>query len=144
MKKARNNQGRELRKIKRVTALQIKEAMKEASDALDLQSQEIIALKRILISERAQVIYYSDKYLAFLGHECLDLQPMNFLDLPEEQQEPYIKRAVIELSDAQRHRSARSGPADGPGADVSSGQEDHPAQLRLWDENGSAAGDSGR
>jgi len=101
MKKRPNNRGRELKKARRMTALQIREAMNEASQALDAQSQEITALKRILISERAQVIYYSDKYLAFLRHECVDVAPVNFLDLEEAQQEPYIKRAIKELSDAQ-------------------------------------------
>lgn len=77
---------------------EMKKAVLAASDAIDRQSQELTALRRILISERAQVIYYSDKYLAFLNHECFDVQPANFLTLEESQQEPYIIRAIKELS----------------------------------------------
>jgi hypothetical protein len=90
-----------LRKEKLISAIEIRRAMKEASDAIDSLTQELISLKRILISERAQVIYYSDKYLAFLQRECLDLVAQNFLDLDESLQEPYVKRAIKELSDAQ-------------------------------------------
>lgn len=92
------------RKLLREMLISNKEAKKaifEASKVMDLQTEEIKALRRILISERAQVIYYTDKYLACLKKECLDLQPVGFLCLPESEQEPYVKRAIEELSDAQ-------------------------------------------
>jgi hypothetical protein len=78
----------------------MKEAITVASEALDQSGRELMILRRLLISERAQVIYYSDKYLACLKGECLDLKPANFLDLDESVQEPYVKRAVMELSDS--------------------------------------------
>jgi len=92
---------RKLRDEKQVAAIEIKRAMLEASKALDEQAQELVALKRILISERAQVIFYTDKYEAFLKGECMDVKAVGFLDLDETLQEPYVKRAIVELSDAQ-------------------------------------------
>lgn len=92
---------RKLQAAKTVAIGEMKRAMREASIALDTQAQELIALKRILISERAQVIYYTEKYLQFIKRECMDLVPKGFLDLPEAQQEVFIKRSVKELSDAQ-------------------------------------------
>lgn len=92
------------RKLLRETLMANKEAKKailEAAKALDSQTEEIKALRRILVSERAQVIYYTDKYLACLKKECLDLQAIGFLGLSESEQEPYVKRAIEELSDAQ-------------------------------------------
>jgi len=68
----------------------------EAPKAIDQQAQEIQALRNILISERAQVIYYSEQYLALLAKECFDLVAVNFLDLDEALQEPYVKRAIQE------------------------------------------------
>ncbi len=47
------------------------------------------------------MIYYSDKYLAFLRKECFDLVAVNFLELDESLQEPYVKQAVRELSENQ-------------------------------------------
>lgn len=90
-----------LRREKQITAAETRRALMEASKALDQQSEELVALKRIVISERAQVIYYSDKYLACLNKECCDVTAVNFLDLDESLQEPYVRRAVQELSDAQ-------------------------------------------
>lgn len=92
---------RKLQREKAIAAVNVKQAMHEASKALDEQQHEIVALHRILISERAQVIFYSDKYLACLRKECVDPGPVNFLTLDESVQEPYVKRAVQELSDAQ-------------------------------------------
>jgi ribosome-binding ATPase YchF (GTP1/OBG family) len=87
-----------LEQLKRMTAKQTAAAMNAASAALDQSQQEIAALKRIIISERAQVIYYTEKYEAFIQHKCLDLQPLGFLDLAEEVKETFIKRAIKELS----------------------------------------------
>jgi hypothetical protein len=91
---------RKLRSEQQSTNLEVRRALLEASAALDAQTGELIALRRVVISERAQVIYYSDKYLAFLAHECVDVKAVNFLDLDESVQEPYVKRAIEELSEA--------------------------------------------
>lgn len=85
---------------KQITTVEVKRALTEASKALDSQTQELVALKRILISERAQVIFYSDKYIACLRGECIDLKPQNFLELEESLQERYVKQAVTELANS--------------------------------------------
>jgi hypothetical protein len=89
---------RKLREAKQVSTATIRKAMNAASEALDRQSQEVIALRRILISERAQVIYYTEKYRSMVMRECLDLVPHGFLDLSEADQEKYIKLAIKELN----------------------------------------------
>lgn len=80
------------------TNREMKKAILAAGEAIDAQSQELGAMRRILISERAQVIYYTDKYLACLKKQCVDLVPVSFLELEETVQEPYIKRAIQELA----------------------------------------------
>ena len=88
---------RKLRTQKAMTNTSIKHAMQAASEAIDRLSQECQALHRILISERAQVIYYTEKYAAFVKRECVELVAKGFLDLTEAEQEGFIKRAVAEL-----------------------------------------------
>lgn len=90
-----------LRRETQIANLELKRALLEASKALDSQTQELTAMRRILISERAQVIYYTDKYVAFVKHECVDVIAQGFLELDESVQEPYIKRAIEELSSSQ-------------------------------------------
>lgn len=69
-----------------------------ASAALDRQTAELLAYRRIVISERAQVIFYTERCIAYAEHRCLDLKVPNFLDQPEKVKEDYIRRAVQELS----------------------------------------------
>lgn len=88
---------RKLRTQKEITHLEIKRAMHEASQALDRQTQELQALKRIIISERAQVIYYTEKYRSFVARECVELVAKGFLDLSEEEQTKFISLAIKEL-----------------------------------------------
>lgn len=89
---------RRLRDQKNVTAKQINQAMRAAEQAIDSQAAEILALKRILIAERAQLIFYTDRCVAYAEKRCLDILVPNFLDLEDSLKEPYIKRAVHELS----------------------------------------------
>lgn len=89
---------RKLQREKQTAAIEIKRALLEAGKAIDEQTAELITLRRILISERAQVIYYSEKYEKFCKQQCLDLAAVSFLDIPEAEQEAFIKRAVVELS----------------------------------------------
>lgn len=88
---------RKLKAEQQISRIEIKRAMKAASEAIDRQGQEIGALKRILIAERAQVIYYTEKYRAHVARECLELVAVGWLTLSEEVQEKYIKLAVEEL-----------------------------------------------
>lgn len=99
--KGKKGMKRKLRETKALTAAAIKSAMLAASQSLDSQAQEIIALKRILISERAQVIYYTEKYSQFIQGKCFDRVPIGFLELAESEQEVFIKQAIKELSDNQ-------------------------------------------
>jgi hypothetical protein len=73
-------------------------AMQEASDAIDQKVQECAALRRIIIAERAQVIYYTEKYRSFAARECVEPFAIGFLDLSEAQQEKYVKLAIQELN----------------------------------------------
>lgn len=77
---------------------QMGKAMKAASDAIDRQTQELIALRRILISERAQLIFYTDRCVAYAERRCLDVVVPNFLDQADEVKEAYIKKAALELT----------------------------------------------
>ena len=72
-------------------------AMEAATLAIDTLQDQTLALRRILISERAQVIYYSGKYQAFVKRECVEVAAVGFLDLDEAEQEKYVKQAVLEL-----------------------------------------------
>jgi len=76
---------------------EINKALSAASEAIDELNQVNLAMRRILISERAQVIYYTEKYRAFVCRECVEVVAIGFLDLSEGQQEKYIKLAVVEL-----------------------------------------------
>lgn len=87
-----------LARQKAIAAVEVKRALIEASKALDRQTQELVALRRIIISERAQIIYYTEKYRAHASRECVELVAIGFLDLTEAQQEHYIKLAVTELN----------------------------------------------
>ncbi len=89
---------KKLRETKQIAAAEVKRALLEASKALDRQTQEITALRRILISERAQIIYYTEKYRSHVARECVELVAKGFLDLSEEQQTQYIKLAIAELN----------------------------------------------
>jgi 5,10-methylene-tetrahydrofolate dehydrogenase/methenyl tetrahydrofolate cyclohydrolase len=87
-----------LKHAKAEASQEIRNAIQAASDALDQQSQEIVALRRIIIGERAQVIYYSEKYRATIARECVELVAVGYLDLPEELQEKFVKQAIVELN----------------------------------------------
>lgn len=92
---------RKLQRVRKETASAVKFAMVEASKAIDQQGQEIIALRRIIISERAQLIFYCEKYQQAIAGQLFDLEAVDFLKMPEEQQEIFVKRAVRELNDGE-------------------------------------------
>lgn len=73
-------------------------AITAASEALTEQSVELMKLRSIIISERAQVIFYTERCFAYAEHRCLDLIVPDFNKLPEEIREKFIKRAVEELA----------------------------------------------
>lgn len=92
----------------RATARLTAKAMKAASDTIDAQSQELIALRRILISERAQLIFYTERCLDYAERRCLDLVVPNFMELAEDVQEEFVKRAYTELTGEVRPHEAES------------------------------------
>lgn len=89
---------RKYREAKSMARAAVQGAMEQASKAIDELTAEIAAYRRVVIAERAQVIYYTDKYCAVVNRSCLDVQPIPFLDLPEDQQTEYTKKAIFELN----------------------------------------------
>lgn len=81
----------------KLTNAQVKKAMLEASVAIDRLSGEVASLKQIIISERAQLIYFTELAVGYAKHEIVDITIKNFSDLPEDKQEAYIKQAIREL-----------------------------------------------
>lgn len=73
-------------------------AVSAAAEALEDQSRELVNLRRIIISERAQVIFYTERCIAYAEHRCLDVVVPDFNQQPEEIREKFIKKAVEELS----------------------------------------------
>jgi hypothetical protein len=88
---------KKLRKEKVMTSVDVATAMKEASAAIDRLSSEAAALRRIIIAERAQVIYYTDQALGYSRREILDVALKGFDQIPEERQQLYVQRAIAEL-----------------------------------------------
>jgi len=82
---------------KKLTAAEVNRALLEASAAIDRQGAEIAALKRIIVSERAQLIYFMELTVKYAKREILDISPVSFHDLAEEVREEYVKRAIKEL-----------------------------------------------
>lgn len=100
IKKRNPKEARQKKKLaaeSKMTNAQVRAAMLEASRAIDTLSGEVGSLKRIIIAERAQVIYYTERALAFARRETLDVELVNFADLPDEKKEKYVKQAIEEL-----------------------------------------------
>jgi hypothetical protein len=92
---------KKLDQVKNATAKEIHNSLVMASQAIDRQTEEIKALRRIIVSERAQLIYMSDMALGYAQRRIVDLTIKNFSDLPEATQQEYVKKAIEELgSDA--------------------------------------------
>jgi uncharacterized membrane protein len=89
---------------KKLTQAEIGRAMTEASRAIDRLGAENAGLRRIVVAERAQVIYYTEQAIAFAERKTLDLVLKAFQELTDEQREAYVKRAIVELE----------GPAEPP------------------------------
>lgn len=96
--KGAKGQRRQLQKQKQLTAAEVRKAMLEASKAIDELSQELNALRRVLIAERAQVIYYTEMALGYSKRTIVEPVLKGFLQLTEEQRMAYTKQAVQELS----------------------------------------------
>jgi len=115
-----------LRHESRIASSEIKKAMAAASEAIDRLTQEVQALQRIIIAERAQLIYYTDVALKYARREILDVALPGWLDQPDEVKEPYIQRAVAELSSG-----AAIVPHDAAAADAKAGADSTGRQIRL-------------
>lgn len=73
------------------TAQTVRAAIEAASSAIDDLTQRNTALERIIIGERAEALYYIEKYLA------LSPQPIPFRDLTEDQQTAFHVKAIKDL-----------------------------------------------
>lgn len=69
---------------------------------IDRLGSENAGLRRIIVAERAQVIYYTEQALAFAQRKTLDLALKAFDELADEQREEFVKRAIGELKDQQQ------------------------------------------
>ena len=96
-KRSTQAQSLKLKKQKRVTAVQITEALQEAGKALDQLGSENAALRRIIVSERAQLIYYMEMAEGFSKGEKILGTLQNFMELPEPSKQAYVKKAIEEL-----------------------------------------------
>lgn len=100
-----------LDKVQKTSADEVSKAMVEAAKAIDTLTAEKLSLRRanvglydmvqqlkkIIISERAQLIYYTQKALDFMHRKDVSVTLTNFADLSQEQQEEFVKRAVVEV-----------------------------------------------
>jgi hypothetical protein len=75
--------------------------MQQASNAIDHLTQEVTSLKRIIVAERAQLIYYTERALAFMRREDVSVELTNFSDLPEERKQGYVEQAIRKLGSDQ-------------------------------------------
>lgn len=110
-----------LRRQRQLTSAEVRRALLEASKAIDQQSREIDAYKKIVTGERAQVIYYQEKYVAMVKRECLDAVPVGWLNLDEKQQLEFTKKAIIEL-----YSDATIAPHDGDA-------DKHKLRVATWE-----------
>jgi len=83
----------------KLTGAEVHRALIAASKAIDRLGAENAGLRRIIVAERAQVIYYTEQALAFAQRKTLDLVLQGFDELADERREEYVKRAIIELED---------------------------------------------
>lgn len=100
-----------LERVKQTSAREMTRAMVEAAKAIDrltlkeislrkangALAETVETLKKIIISERAQLIYYTQKALDFMHHKDVSVVLTNFADLPESAQEAYVKKAIAEV-----------------------------------------------
>jgi hypothetical protein len=103
-------QKKKLTATKELTTREVGAAMAEASQAIDHLSQEVQALKRIIVAERAQVIYYTERALAFMKRETAEVTLVNFADLPEDKQQRFVVQAIKELG-SDESPSPKKGPS---------------------------------
>jgi hypothetical protein len=64
---------------------------------MDNLIDQVAILKRKVVMERAQVIYYTERAIAFRERTTMDLSMGDFKDLPEELLAGYVTRSIIEL-----------------------------------------------
>jgi hypothetical protein len=88
---------KKLAEATKLSTAEVTRALAEASKAIDRLGAENAGLRRIIVAERAQVIYYTDQAVAFAERKTLDLALKPFQELNDEQREAFVKRAIVEL-----------------------------------------------
>jgi len=115
-----------LRREKALATGEIKRAMAAASQAIDRLTQETQALQRIIIAERAQLIFYTEIALKYARREMLDVAVPNWMAQADQVKESFIKRAVEELS-----AGAAIVPHDAVATEAQAGAADVGRRIRL-------------
>jgi hypothetical protein len=82
---------KQLREQQSQTAKTVKAAMEAAMEKIDAQADKITALEKIIVGERAEALYYIEKYIA------VSPQPVPFRDLSEDEQTKYCVQALKAL-----------------------------------------------
>lgn len=112
--KTERKQKIKLKKMKDLTSQEVTRALQAASMSLDGLQAQVASLRRMVITERAQVIYYTDQALAFCRRETVAVTVVNFADLEEPIKEAYVKKAILELEGDQETVQHTPGPAGPP------------------------------
>jgi phosphoribosyl-ATP pyrophosphohydrolase len=85
---------------KQLTNAEINKAMKEAASAIDALEADNNQLKRMMVWERAQLIYFTNLVMEYTrGQRVVGTPIRAFNELPEPEQQKLVARAVAELKD---------------------------------------------
>lgn len=114
LKKTERKQKIKLTQVKDLTTKEVTRALRAASMSIDNLNIQLSSMRRMVITERAQVIYYTDQALAFCRRETVAITVVNFADLEEPIKEAYVKKAIFELEGDQENVQHTPGPAGPP------------------------------
>jgi len=112
--KTERKQKIKFKQVKELTAKETARALRAASMAIDSLNAQCAQMRRMVITERAQVIYYTDQALAFCRRETVAVTVVNFADLDDAIKEAYVKKAILELEGDQETVQHTPGPAGPP------------------------------
>lgn len=112
--KTERKQKIKLKKLKDLSVAEMTRAMQAASMSIDSLSAQVASMRRMVITERAQVIYYTDQALAFCRRETVAVTVVNFAELEDAIKEAYVKKAIFELEGDQETVQHTPGPAGPP------------------------------
>jgi predicted ribosome-associated RNA-binding protein Tma20 len=111
LKKTERKQKIKFKKAKDLTTQEVTRALNAASMSIDGLQAQVASMRRMIITERAQVIYYTDQALAFCRRETVAVTVIGFADLEDPIKEAYVKKAILELEGDQTTVPHTAGPA---------------------------------